>query len=106
MPFARQYGLTDDEFWHGDMRLLEVAQKSYYSHTSYVAWLNGYYYFIGNSISLGNAFAKKGSKPKEYPKWDNPMEKMLKKAKRKKIIDVESEFRKQQIKQNAWLFNR
>jgi hypothetical protein len=97
--------MTPHQFWHEDMRLLEAYQKAYYSNTSYVAWLNGYYSFVGHSISLGNAFAKKGSKPKEYPKWENPMDKFKEKNKYKNI-NVEDEFRKQQIEQNAWLFNR
>ena len=97
--------MTPHQFWHEDMRLLEAYQKAYYTKTSYVAWLNGYYAFVGHSISLGNAFAKKGSKPKEFPKWENPMDKFKEKNKYKNI-NVEEEFRKQQIEQNAWLFNR
>ena len=98
--------MTEYQFWHGDMRLLQAYQKAYLTNISYTSWQQGYYNNVAYSIVMSNAFAKKGSKPKEYPKWDNPVEKMFKKAKRKKIIDVESEFRKQQIKQNAWLFNR
>ena len=103
LPLARQYGMTLDEFWHGDMRLLEVAQKAYYRDKSYTAWVQGQYNSIGFGIVLSNAFAKKGSKKAEYPKWNDPFEKDKKLEIKKE--NVEYEFRKSQAEQNAWLSN-
>lgn len=86
------------------MRLLEVYQKAYFTNASFVAWQQGYYNNVAYSIVMSNAFAKKGSKPKEYPEWENPMDKLI--PRKDKDIDIETEFRNQQIKQNAWLFHR
>jgi hypothetical protein len=96
--------MTYDEFWHKDMRLLEVCQKSYYRNISYVAWLHGQYDNVAYSIALSNAFSKKGVKPLEYPEWKDPMEKFEKPKITK--ANLENEFRKQQVEQQAWLFNR
>lgn len=74
MPLAIQYGMPLDEFWHGDMRLLEVYQKAYMRDVSYKCWLQGQYNFMAFGITMANSFAKKGAKPKEYPEWKDPFE--------------------------------
>lgn len=104
MPLAIQYGMTPEQFWYGDIRLLKVYQKAYLDNKSYTAWVNGNYTNVAYSIALSNAFAKKGAKPVEYPQWKSPFEKLGKKKITKE--NLEQEFRKQQIEQNAWLFNR
>jgi hypothetical protein len=104
MPLARQYGLTYDEFWHGDMRLLSVYQKGYFRDKSYTAWLQGQFDCVAYSVAMSNAFAKKGSKQAEYPQWKDPFEKFNKPKITKD--NLEYEFRKQQSMQQAWLFNR
>lgn len=93
-----------DEFWHGDMRLLEVYQKAYMRDISYKAWLQGQYNSVAYGIVMANAFAKKGQKKAEYPQWVDPMEKYDKPKITKE--NLEYEFRKQQAEQNDWLFNR
>lgn len=95
--------MTLDEFWHGDMRLLEVAQKAYYRDRSYNAWLQGQFNSVGFSVVLSNAFAKKGAKKAEYPEWKDPFDKLSKPKIKKE--NVEYEFRKAQAEQNAWLGN-
>jgi hypothetical protein len=104
LPLAIQYGMPVDEFWYGDMRLLAAYQKAFIRNQSYNAWLQGKYSFTGHSIAMANAFAKKGAKREEFPDWKDPFEKF----ERRKITEenLESEFRKQQAEQNAWLFNR
>ena len=103
MPLARQYGLTDNEFWHGDMRLLKVAQKAYYRDRSYNAWLQGQYNQVAYGVVMSNAFAKKGAKQAEYPQWKDPFEKFNKPKITKD--NLEEEFRQSQSNQNAWLRN-
>ncbi len=88
-------------FWHGDMDLLNAYQKAYYSNAAYNAWLQGFYNFQAHSMSLSNAFAKKGSKPIEYPKFKDPMEKFN--APINEPIDVEEAFREQQCAFSDWL---
>ena len=71
---------------------------------SYTAWLNGVYIFEANSKVSANANrTKKSDKVQEYEQWKDPVE-----TKSKTIItqeNLESEFRKSQTNQNAWLHN-
>lgn len=92
-----------DEFWHGDLRLLEAYQKAYYRDKTYTAWLNGARIFEANSKVSANANStKKTDKVEQYSDWKDPFEK-----KKPKITqeNLESEFRKEQFDQNAWLHN-
>ena len=94
--------MSYNEFWYGDIELLNVYQKAYYRDRSYTAWLNGQFTSIAFGIVMSNAFAKKGAKKAEYPKWVDPMEKF----ERKKLSeeDLEIKFRQQQYDQQSWLF--
>lgn len=96
--------MSHNEFWYGDMRLLEGCQRAYMRDKSYTAWLQGQYNSVAYGIVMANAFAKKGAKTAEYPQWVDPMAKYDKPIITKE--NVEYEFRKQQAEQNAWLFNR
>lgn len=104
LPLAIQYGMTEEQFWHGDMRLLEVYQKAYYRNNTYNAWLQGQYNHVAYGMAMSNAFAKKGQKPAEYPQWKDPFEKFNKPKITKD--NLEYEFRKQQAEQQSWLFNK
>ena len=95
--------MSEYQFWHGDMRLLEVYQKAYYRDRSYNAWLQGQYNQVAYGVVLSNAFAKKGSKQSEYPQWKDPFEKFNKPKITKD--NLEEEFRQSQANQNAWLKN-
>lgn len=68
---------------------------------SYNAWVQGQYNCIAFGVALGNAFSDKGKKKAEYPNWIDPMERFEK----PKITEdnLEEEFRKKQVSQNAWL---
>jgi hypothetical protein len=93
--------MTTHDFWHGDMRLLEVHRKAYMRDKSYTAWVQGQYNAVSFGIVLSNAFSK--DKKEQYPEWKDPVEKTIK----KEISDEEFErlFRNEQIKQNSWLRN-
>lgn len=94
-----------DEFWHGDMRLFDCYQKAYLRDKSYTAWLNGAYIFEANSKAICNGNRTKRTDPVEtYDDWKDPMERFDKT--RITIENVEEEFRKQQVEQNAWLFSK
>lgn len=94
-----------DEFWHGDMRLLEVYQKAYFRDKSYTAWLIGARVFEANSkISANENRQRKSDKVEQYSEWKDPFEKFNKPKITKD--NLEYEFRKQQSMQQAWLFNR
>jgi hypothetical protein len=90
-----------DEFWHGDLRLLEAYQKAYMRDKSYTAWLNGARIFEANSkVSVNANRTKKTDKVEQYDDWKDPV------PKKKKIItdeNIEVNFRKEQFDQNSWL---
>lgn len=96
--------MTYEQFWYGDIRLLRVYEKAYYRNVSFNAWYQGQYNHIAFGVTMQNAFAKKGAKKVEYPKWKDPC------AQSKKPIitteNLEEQFRKEQAKQQDWLFNR
>lgn len=97
--------MNEYQFWHGDMRLLEVYQKAYYRNTSYSAWLIGARVFEANSkISANENRQRKSDKVEQYSEWKDPFEKFNKPKITKD--NLEYEFRKQQSMQQAWLFNR
>jgi hypothetical protein len=98
--------MTPHDFWHGDMRLLEVYQKAYYRNVSYLAWQQGQYNQVAFSVVMSNAFAKKGQQQAEYPKWKDPFEN--EKVKKPKITEdnLEYEFRKEQANLQNWLFHK
>lgn len=103
LPLAKQYGMSLNEFWYGDMRLLDVYQKAYMRDVSYRSWVNGNYTTVAHSIALSNAFAKKGQKQQEYPKWQDPIEKIGIKQDKITKDNLEQKFREQQIAQQDWL---
>lgn len=75
LPEAIRYGMSQEDFWHGDMRLFSAAQKAYFRDKSYSAWINGQYVFIGVQNAIHNAMRTKTSeKCLEYPKWTDPFE--------------------------------
>ena len=90
-----------NEFWHGDVRLLDAYQKAYMRDKSYTAWLNGVYIFEADSKVSANANrTKRTDKVEQYGDWKDPI------PKKKKTItkeNLEGEFRKVQFDQNAWL---
>lgn len=92
------------QFWHEDMRLLEVYQKAYFRNVSYNNWLQGAYNFEAFSKATINANRSKKSDPiQQYEQWKDPFEKAKPKITSE---NLETEFRKQQVEQQAWLFNR
>ena len=93
-----------DEFWHGDIRLFDAYQIAYRRNKSYTAWINGAYVFEASYKAIINGNRTKKSDPwLPYEGWEDPV-----KTKSKTIItqeNLESEFRKSQFDQNAWLHN-
>ena len=95
-----------DEFWHGDVRLLEVYQQSYETDKSYTAWLIGAKCFEAVSKAIYNGFGRQreSDKPHQYDAWVDP----FKRDTEPKITkeEREIEFRNQQASINSWLFSR
>lgn len=101
LPLAIQYGLSEKDFWHGDMRLLEVYQKAYFRDKSYTAWINGYQNFIAQICALSRLGAKSKKDWAEYPKYEEPFNE------KSHISEKISEHKakEEQLRQNAWFSN-
>ena len=69
VPQVMAMGVSYDEFWKLTPRSLKVIVAGYKLRRRVddeKAWLLGNYIFDAVSIAMGNAFRKKGQKPKEY----------------------------------------
>lgn len=100
---ALQYGMSLDDFWHGDLRLLKAYQQAYFRDVQYKAWWNGQYSFAGMSGAIYNNFNEKSkNQPFKYPKYEDFTEKLFSEPKITKE-NLEYEFRKEQIRQQQWL---
>lgn len=87
------------EFWYGDVRLLLAYKKAYLRNTSYNAWVQGGYNFAAFTITLANAFAKKGQSPKTFPEWKDPVEKL------EKMYIKQEKYEVVQHRQEMWFYN-
>lgn len=74
-PIYMVYGMTYDEFWHGDVyralfykKAYEMKTKMQYELNDYNFWLQGMYVYeaICDASPIYHAFAKKGTKPLPY----------------------------------------
>ncbi len=62
-------GMSYDEYWHGDVWLVEAyreADKLRQERQNEGFWLQGMYVHEAVSVSIGNAFRKSGSNPVKY----------------------------------------
>jgi hypothetical protein len=100
--------MSDNDFWHGDLRLLKVYQQSYYRDVQYRAWWHGQYNYAGTQGAIYNGFSDKAKhSPYKYGEYKDFTTELYAKASKPKITkeNLEQEFRKQQIEQQAWLHN-
>lgn len=85
------------------MRLFEVYKIAYLRDVSYKAWYNGMYGRLAMEIGAKNAMiTKKSDHIDDWVDYKDPCENMVKPKITKE--NVEQEFRKQQVEQQAWLF--
>lgn len=96
--------MTDEQFWYGDIRILQAKQIAYFRNISYTAWKQGDFARIATEIGAKNALITKQSDHiDKWIEWDDPIKKMEKPQITKE--NLEQEFRQSQASQNAWLRN-
>lgn len=102
---AIQYGMSLNDFWHGDVRLLEVYEKAYHRNVSLTSWQQGARVFEAVSKAIYNGFGrqKKTDRAEQYSEYQDPVPVPKKKITKE---NLEHEFRQQQVEQNAWLFHK
>lgn len=69
IPQAIAMGISYEEFWKLNPRSFNVIAKGYNlwkKEQDAMMWLQGGYIFDAVSLAVGNAFRKKGQRPKEY----------------------------------------
>ena len=94
-----------NQFWYGDMRLLEVYNIAYMRSTTHLAWMNGNYNRIATEIGARNALITK--KQDHIDKWvdyTDPIERMV--GASLTNSDKEKIFRQKQIADQNWLFGK
>ena len=68
-PRYMAYGMTYDQYWHGDPWAMKAYREAYYmrlKQQNEMLWLQGMYNMNAFSVVIGNAFRKKGSSPSKY----------------------------------------
>lgn len=89
------YGMTYNEFWHGDPWLAASYRRAYVERRKAENtrdWLQGAYFYNAITAAMANAFRKKGAQPVNYleePFQIFPLtaeEKAEKQAKEEKIL--------------------
>lgn len=69
-----------DEFWHGDIRLMECYKIAYERNATYTSWMNGARMFEAISKAIFNGFGKKnGQKSEQYSDYKDPFEQKVEK---------------------------
>lgn len=77
LPYALKCGMTADEFWYGEPRLLSSYIKKYeqeLDEINYESWLIGLYVYKAISTALGDAFSSKNNINNKY--FDKPLEEL------------------------------
>ena len=62
--------MSYDEFWYGDVRLVEFYRKAHELKTrreNEMMWMQGVYNLKALEATVGNLFLKKGASPNTYP---------------------------------------
>lgn len=68
-PTYLAMGMTYEQFWESDPHLVAYYRKAYRlkrQTENEQAWLQGIYFYDAFSVSLANAFAKRGAKKQNY----------------------------------------
>lgn len=101
-PIFLSYGMTWEQYWHGNPWLVVDFVKAYkirMEERNWEMWMQGLYIYNAFSVVLTNAFAPKGAVPKKY--LENPAP-IFPKTEEEKEAEEERELRKMVKQLNAW----
>ena len=69
-----------DEFWHGDIRLMQCYQIAYERNLAYSSWQNGARMFEALSKAIYNGFGRKqGQQAEQFSEFKDPIERKTEK---------------------------
>lgn len=95
--------MSEEQFWHGDIRLFAAFQKAYLRDISYRAWCGGQYNATAFDIVYKNNWSAGKGEPLQYPQWKDPVTKIEEKQLTPK--EREHKGRQELINQASWFSN-
>lgn len=101
-PYYMSYGMTYDQYWHGDPWSLKAYKDAYNlrnRHQNEMFWINGIYTLNALAVVIGNAFGKKGSPPRKY--LEKPLD-IFPKTEMEEKAEMEKKQRELIAKLGAW----
>ena len=88
-PYYIQYGMTYDQYWHGDPWALRAYKQAYLmkrKSENFLGWLNGIYTQRALAVVIHNAFSRSGTPPLKY--YEEPLD-IFPKTEAEKQADME-----------------
>ena len=99
-PSYMAMGMSVQEYWDGDCTLARYYREAFdirQTQKNRELWLQGLYVFEAMSVTLGNAFRKKGAKPRKYTEKPYPVTRIEQKA-LKKEEEEQAKYNKMQTR--------
>ena len=94
-PYYMAMGMSVSEFWDGDPHLVVYYRKAHEIRQDLInmwEWRMGAYNVSAFSITLSNAFRKKGTKPVDYMKEPFPLRETKEEIEQKRIKEQNDKF--------------
>ncbi len=101
-PYYMSYGMTYDQYWHGDPWCLKdyrTAHNLRMREQNQMLWIQGLYSMNALSVVIGNAFSKKGSPPRKY--LEKPLD-IFPKTEAEEKAEMEQKQKELIAKLSAW----
>lgn len=106
LPIALQYGMTPEQFWYDDPKLIKAYEKAYQSKIYTESWLYGVYVHKALEDFGDKHLRLKGTpiKEKRYP--DKPINVFAKPKEKVTKDNIEGKFRELMANTSNWLRDR
>lgn len=101
-PYYMSYGMTYDQYWHGDPWSLKAYRDAHIltrKRKNEDMYLNGIYTLKALSVVIGNAFSKRGTPPQKY--LDKPLD-VFPKTEAEEQAEMEQKQRELIAQLSAW----
>ena len=101
-PVYMAYGMTYDEYWHGDPRMVEAFREAHLlrlKEQNMMAYYSGVYTYRAFETVLANAFSKPGTPPHKY--LEKPLD-IFPKTKEEQEAEEEQELQRLVASLNSW----
>lgn len=104
MPRAIQYGMSIQDFWHGEITLIEAYSKAYLNDISQRSYLVGQNVYNAINVSIANFFGKEKKQFNELYEMPDMICTLTERQYCKTKLEKEQALsEKYQIQNNAWI---